>query len=105
MIQMNRKKNHSIDQKMSMNETSATIMASSLSLVFCDQGNGHYNQRAAWASSLVGCAWVQQDLNRRPAPAAIAGGSPCATGVHLPDGIEASAVVELVVQVDGGVDQ
>jgi hypothetical protein len=30
MIQMNRKKNHSTDQKMSANETSATIMASSL---------------------------------------------------------------------------
>jgi hypothetical protein len=53
MIQMNRKKNHSIDQKMSMNETSATIMASSLSVVFCDQGNGHYIPRAVafWAGS------------------------------------------------------
>ena len=37
MIQMNRKKNHSIDQKMSMNETSATIIASSLSVVVCDR--------------------------------------------------------------------
>jgi hypothetical protein len=27
MIQMNTKRNHSIDQKMSMNETSATIVA------------------------------------------------------------------------------
>src|SRR4029450_5062676 len=31
MIQMNRKKNHSTDQKMSPNETSATITVSSLS--------------------------------------------------------------------------
>src|SRR5829696_10144503 len=31
MIQMKRKKNHSTDQKMSPNETSATIMVSSLS--------------------------------------------------------------------------
>src|SRR5205814_863723 len=32
MIQRNRKKNHSSDQKMSANETSATIMASSLAV-------------------------------------------------------------------------
>jgi hypothetical protein len=33
MSQMNKKKNHNTDQKMSANETSATIMAASLGLV------------------------------------------------------------------------
>src|SRR5215218_4601513 len=67
MIQMNRKKNHSIDQKISMNETSATIMASSLSVVFCDQGNGHYIPRAVafWAGSprapVLGLLWHGSD--------------------------------------------
>ena len=35
----------------------------------------------------------------------VSGGSPGAAGVHLPDGFEAGALVELVVEGDGGVDQ
>jgi hypothetical protein len=37
-----------------MNETSATIMASSLPVVVGDRGHGHYNPQAAWTSSLAG---------------------------------------------------
>ena len=44
--QMNRKKNHSIDQKMSMNETSATIKATSLRNMRCERGDGHYKVSA-----------------------------------------------------------
>src|SRR5512133_1384305 len=56
---MNRKKNSSIDQKMSMNETSATIMGSSLGVVHRGHPSGHYNLRRMrkhqLSGELVGC--------------------------------------------------
>jgi hypothetical protein len=39
---------------MSANETSATIMASSLGVVVGDRGHGHYNPQAGWAASRAG---------------------------------------------------
>jgi hypothetical protein len=61
MIQMNRKKNHSTDQKISMNETAATIKASSSALCSVTGGTdsttgrqrGHHHLPVIHSSHLV----------------------------------------------------